>query len=477
MSNQPDLMDKITSLAKRRGFVYPGSEIYGGLANTYDYGPLGTQMRKNIRDLWWQEFVAQREDVYPIESSILMSPRVWEASGHTEAFHDVQVDCRSCQLRTRADHLIEDHLEEKGEEVKVEGLSPQDLADLIKNHQIECPNCGELSWTAPRHFNLLFETHIGIVPEEQSLAYLRGETAQGMFVNFKQVLDSLSPKLPFGIAQIGKSFRNEITKGNFVFRTLEFEQAELEYFFNPDEDDWEKLYGGWKEKMWRFVTKTLGVGEEKLRWREHTNKERSHYSKRTEDLDYKFPFGYKELWGLAYRTDYDLKQHMEESGEDLRYTDPHTGEKFIPHVVEPAAGIDRLFLMVLADAYREEEKRVVLQLKPALAPYQAAVFPLLSNKPKLVKKARTIFEDLQSEFQVVWDDRGNIGKRYYAQDEIGTPFAITVDFDSLDDNQVTIRHRDSMHQERIAIPQLSNYLRSCIIKACPDAKNTGGSRG
>lgn len=475
MAKQSDLMDKITSLAKHRGFVYPGSEIYGGLANTYDYGPLGAQMRKNIRDLWWKKFITQRKDIYPIESSILMSSKVWEASGHTKAFYDIQVDCRSCQLRTRADHLIEDYFTQKGEERKAEGLSLQELAKIIEDHQIKCPNCRSLNWTTPRQFNLLFETQIGIVPEEQSLTYLRGETAQGVFVNFKQVLDSLSPQLPFGIAQIGKSFRNEITKGHFIFRTLEFEQAELEYFFNPEEKNWEELYEYWKNQVWNFITENLGISKAKLRWREHTNEERSHYSKRTEDLDYEFPFGHKELWGLAYRTDYDLKQHMRESGRDLRYTDPHTGEKFIPHVIEPAAGIDRLFLMILVDAYREEEKRVVLQLEPTLAPYQVAVFPLLSNKPELVKKAREIFEDLQNEFQVVWDERGNIGKRYYSQDEIGTPFCITVDFDSLDDNRVTIRHRDSMEQERIAIPQLSNYLRSCIIKACPDAENAGGS--
>jgi glycyl-tRNA synthetase len=455
-----DKMTKITSLAKRRGFVYPGSEIYGGLANTWDYGPLGAQLLKNIRDSWWKVFVTDREDVYPIESGILMSPKVWEASGHTTAFNDMLIDCRSCQLRTRADHIIEDHFAKKGDEIKAEGLSPQDLADILENHAIKCPKCGEFNWTSPRKFNLLFETHIGIVQEKQSLAYLRGETAQGMFVNFKQVVESLSPKLPFGIAQVGKSFRNEITKGNFTFRTLEFEQAELEYFFNPEDEDWEKLYEYWKDEMWNYITKDIGISEKKLRWRAHTDEERSHYSKRTEDLDYKYPFGFKELWGLAYRTDYDLKQHMNESGVDLRFKDSKTGKKFIPHVIEPAVGVNRIALMALVDAYQEEKKRVVLKLKPELAPYTAAVFPLLSNKPKLVDKAREVFSKVRAKYNTAWDARGNIGKRYFSQDEIGTPFCVTIDFDSLKDGAVTIRERDSMKQERVAIDKVIKYIES-----------------
>lgn len=458
MNDQDNLMAEIVALAKRRGFVYPGSEIYGGLANTWDYGPLGAQLLKNIRDLWWRKFVTDREDIYPIESGILMSPRVWEASGHTKAFHDIQVDCRHCQMRTRADHLIEDYFEDKGEEMKVEGMALSDLAGLIEKHHIGCPNCGAFDWASPRRFNLLFETHIGIVPETQSLAYLRGETAQGMFVNFKQVLDSANPKLPFGIAQIGKSFRNEITKGRFTFRTLEFEHAELEYFFNPKEQDWQELYDFWKGVIWEFVTKTLGVSEESLRWRVHTDQERSHYSKRTEDLDYHFPFGWKELWGHAYRTDYDLTQHMKESGVDLRYTDPETGEKFIPHVVEPAVGINRLMLTILVDGYVQKKDRAILKLRPHLAPYTLAVFPLLANKPQLIDKARQVYTQLRRHYRVAWDDRGNIGKRYYAQDEIGTPWCLTIDFQTLDDDTVTVRDRDTTNQERIEVAGLGQFF-------------------
>jgi len=451
-------MKKVVSLSKRRGFVYPGSQIYGGLANTWDYGPLGTILMKNIRDSWWTTFITQRKDMFPLDSGILMSPRVWEASGHTRAFNDMLIDCRNCKLRTRADHLIENHLELKGEEAKVEGLSAQDLADIIQNHSIVCPKCKKNNWTAPRAFNLLFETNIGIVPENQSKAYLRGETAQGIFVNFRQVVESMRPKLPFGIGQIGKSFRNEITKGNFVFRTLEFEQAEIEYFFDPDKEDWKKVFSDWKDKMHAFVVDGLGIDEKKLRWREHTDEERSHYSKHTEDLDYRFPFGYKELWGLGYRTDYDLKNHMQESGQDLRYLDPMTNKKLVPHVIEPAVGVNRLFLMVLVDAYCEEEKRTVLKLKPSLAPYIAAVFPLLGNKPELKKKAQAIFEMLQKQFSVTTDERGNIGKRYFSQDEIGTPFCITIDFDTLKDEAVTVRERDSMIQSRVVIDELVDYI-------------------
>ncbi|NCN58597.1 glycine--tRNA ligase [Candidatus Microgenomates bacterium] len=457
-----DLMKKIVSLSKRRGFVYPGSQIYGGLANTWDYGPLGTMLMKNIRDSWWTLFITQRRDMFPLDSGILMSPRVWEASGHTSTFNDMLIDCRNCKLRTRADHLIEEHFEEKKEEIKVEGLSSQDLADIIQNHGIVCPKCKKIDWTAPRAFNLLFETNIGIVPENQSKAYLRGETAQGIFVNFKQVVESMRPKLPFGIGQIGKSFRNEITKGNFVFRTLEFEQAEIEYFFDPEQDDWRKLFNSWKDKMQTFVVDELGIDKAKLRWRKHTDDERSHYSRHTEDLDYKFPFGYKELWGIAYRTDFDLKQHMEESGQDLRYLDPQTNKKLVPHVIEPAVGVNRLFLMVLVDAYTEEEKRTVLKLKPSLAPYVAAIFPLLGNKPELKEKAKAIYDKLQKYFSVTIDERGNIGKRYFAQDEIGTPLCITVDFETLTDGAVTIRERDTMAQSRVAIDKIVDYINDIL---------------
>jgi len=321
----------ITALAKRRGFVYPGSEIYGGLANTYDYGPMGTELLRNIKNSWWQTFVHRRTDIYGIDTGILMHPKVWQASGHTDSFTDALVDCKNCRSRTRADHLIENYFEKKAKPQSVEGKSPQQLSDLITKSKINCPVCGKFDWTQVRPFNLLFQTNIGIVPENQSLVYLRGETAQGMFINFKQVLDSQSPQLPFGIAQSGRSFRNEITKGNHIFRTLEFEQLELEYFFDPKKDDWKKLFKTWQDAIWNWVL-SLGINPKHLRWREHTEDERSHYSKRTVDLDYKFPFGWKELWGIAYRTDYDLAQHTKASGVDLNYTDRHTAKKFIPFI-------------------------------------------------------------------------------------------------------------------------------------------------
>lgn len=377
------------------------------------------------------------------------------------------MDCRNCKSRTRADHLIEDYFDKKGEKVKVEGKTVEELSRIIKENNIPCPVCGKHDWTPVRKFNLLFETSIGIVPEAQSRAYLRGETAQGIFVSFKNIIDSTRITLPFGVGQLGKSFRNEITKGNFIFRTLEFEQGEIEYFFDPSVEDWGKLFESWKQSLWRFVTQNLNIREENLHWREHSDEERSFYSKRTEDLEYNFPFGFKELWGLAYRTDYDLKQHMQYSGVDLSYSDPISGRKFIPHVIEPAVGINRLMAMVMLDAHTEEKDRVVLKLKPKLAPYKAAVFPLLANKPQLVELARKIYEDLKKEFLVAWDDRGNIGKRYYSQDEIGTPYCITVDFDSLEKMDVTVRDRDTTKQERIPIKELSTYLRDAIQKDNP----------
>ena len=455
-------MNKIVSFAKRRGFIYPGSEIYGGLANTYDYGPLGVELLQNVKNNWWKHFVTEREDVYGLHSGIIMNPEVWKASGHTASFTDTLVDCRECQNRTRADHLIENHFAKKGEEIKVEGFDISKLDRLIQKEKIVCPNCGAFNWTKTRLFNILFETHIGIVPESQSLAYLRGEIAQGMFINFKQVLDSLSPKLPFGLAQSGAAFRNEVTLGNFIFRTLQFNLSEFEYFFDPKKQDWEKLFEYWKNEMWSWTTKTLGIKEKNLRWRKHTDEERSHYSKKTEDIDYKFPFGLKELYGLAYRTDFDLKNHMEKSGVDLRYTDQKTGNKFIPHVVEPTFGMDRSVLAVLLDGYTEEtlrgNKRVLLKLAPSLAPYKVAVFPLLANKENLVKKARQVYESLRSNFSTVWDDRGNIGKRYFSQDEIGTPWCVTIDYDTLKDETVTVRDRDTTKQVRVKIEKLKEYF-------------------
>jgi glycyl-tRNA synthetase len=461
-------LEKIVALAKRRGFIFPGSEIYGGLANTWDYGPLGVELLRNIKNSWWNHFVTRRENIYGLHSSILMSPKVWEASGHTESFAEVVIDCREGQYRTRGDHLIEDHFESKGEEKKVEGFSVEKMEAIINSEKIKCPNCGKLRWTKPKMFNNLFETHIGIVSGEKNLAYLRGEIAQGMFVNFKNVLDSMSPKLPFGLAQSGAAFRNEITLGKFIFRTLQFNLSEFEYFFDPKRDKWEELYEYWKDEMWKWTSKLLKINEKNLRWRVHTDDERSHYSKKTEDIDYKFPYGFKELYGLAYRTDFDLRNHMEKSGVDLRYTDPESGEKIIPHVVEPTFGMDRTFLALLLEHYYEEEingkKRVVLRLPVKFAPHKIAIFPLLANKPDLVGKAKKVFESLLGKFSVVWDDRGNIGKRYFAQDEIGTPWCVTVDFESLKDDAVTVRDRDTTKQERVSVDKLSEYFQNKVGK-------------
>jgi len=475
-------MDKITALAKRRGFFYPGSELYGGVANTYDYGPVGAELLRNVRNLWWDTFVHKRDDIVGLDASMISHQEIWKASGHVSGFADAMIDCKNCKLRMRADHLIEGYWDVNKEKFqaqhfdtadgiqqdkfdtfvktgKVEGYDTKEMASIIKLLHIPCPNCAKSDWTDVRKFNLLFPVNLGIVEGDQSLAYLRGETAQGMFVNFKNVLASTRVKLPFGIAQLGKSFRNEITPGNAVFRTLEFEQGEIEYFFDPDETNWEELFENWKKLMWEFVTKGLGVKGANLRWREHSDEERSFYSKRTEDLEYQFPFGFKELWGLAYRTDYDLMQHQKFSKKDLQYTDPVTNKKFIPHVIEPAVGINRLFLMVLADSYVEDGERVVLKLRPQLAPFTAAVFPLLANKEELVAKARDIYTALGKEFRVAWDDRGNIGKRYLYQDEIGTPWCVTVDFQTLEDDTVTIRDRDTMKQERIKTSEIPAFLR------------------
>lgn len=454
-------MDKVVSLCKRRGFIFPSSEIYGGLANTYEYGPAGVELKKNIVDLWWKNFVRSRRDMVGIDSSIILHPLTWKASGHVDSFSDAMIDCRACQHRMRADHLIEDYFSAKGEEVKVEGKSEAEFDQIIQENKILCPVCGNFNWTPVRRFNLLFETNIGIVPESQSKAYLRGETAQGIFVSFKNILDSTRVKLPFGVGQVGKSFRNEITLGNFVFRTMEFEQGEIEYFFDPEKTDWRKLFEQWKQDMWLFVTGKLGIKGDNLRWREHTPEERSHYSSRTEDLEYKFPFGFKELWGLAYRGNYDLTQHQNLSGQSLEVIDQDSNRRFLPHVIEPAVGINRLLIMTLLDAYWEdtERNRTVLKLKPELAPYKVAVFPLLKNKPELVAKAEEVYSACAAIVNTAWDDRGNIGKRYLSQDEIGTPVCLTVDFDTLEDNTVTWRDRDSAQQHRVSIDELPQKLK------------------
>jgi glycyl-tRNA synthetase len=479
-------MEKLNALFKRRGFVYPGSELYGGLANTYDYGPVGTELLRNIKNVWWKYFVQKRDDMVGLDASLISHHKIWEASGHTAGFSDALVDCKKCKTRIRADHLLEDWISlnkdidtagktyqvlthEKVslafETEKVEGWDPQEMSEFIQVFSIPCPKCKDnpgTEWTQVRKFNLLFPIHLGIIEGEQSLAYLRGETAQGMFVDFNNIVNSTRVRLPFGIAQVGKSFRNEITLGNSVFRTIEFEQGEIEYFFDPQKNDWSQLFTGWKDTMWKFVTEQLGVKAENLRWREHSDEERSFYSKRTEDLEYNFPFGFKELWGLAYRTDYDLSQHEKHSQKELVVNDPETNEKIKPHVIEPAVGINRLFMMVLSDAYTEEGERILLKLSPKLAPVKVAVFPLLKNKAELVGKARDVYAMLKQEVDgiVAWDDRGNIGKRYLAQDEIGTPFCVTIDFDTLENDTVTIRDRDSASQERIAISELSKFLSS-----------------
>ncbi len=458
MDNQVTL-EKIISLSKRRGFIFAGSEIYGGLANTYDFGPLGTELKRNLLNHWWNTFVTSRQDMYGLDTSVLMSPKVWEASGHTASFTNIMIDCLSCNYRTRADHLVEDALPELG---NVEGKPLEELDKIIADNKIFCPKCKEQNWTKVRNFNQLFETQIGIITEGKNTAYLRGELAQGMFVDFKQVLDSLHPKLPFGLAQSGKAFRNEITMGKFTFRTLEFDLAEFEYFVKPEE--WEKHFEYWKEEMYKFAI-SLGLDKDKLKWRSHSKEELSHYSSRTEDLEYQFPWGSKEMFGLAYRTDFDLKNHIEKSGVDLRYTDPYTNEKFIPHVIEPTFGLSRLVTIILMNAYSEdlEKQRVVLKLPTVLAPYKVAIFPLVANKENISAKANEVFDSLKLIFPTALDGRGNIGKRYFTHDEIGTPFCVTIDYQTLEDNTVTVRDRDTATQQRISVTDLPDFLRKNLI--------------
>lgn len=433
MMHEQDLMEKVVSLCKRRGFVYPGSEIYGGLASTFDYGPMGVELKNNIKRLWWKYFVQSREDMTGLDGGIILSPKAWEASGHVKNFKDPLVECKKCHHRFR----------------------PDKLTDPTK-----CPDCGG-EFTEAKMFSGMFETTIGPVKEEGLTAYLRPETAQAIFVNFKNVLDSTNKKLPFGIGQIGKAFRNEVTTGNFIFRTLEFEQGEIEYFIAPDAD-WNLIFEKWVEYIYGFAD-LIGLPRKEFFNHEIPDEERAFYSKRTIDIEYKFPFGQDELWAIAYRTDYDLSRHQDASGARMEYFDDTTGKRFIPHVIEPTFGIDRTLLAVLGQAYHEEEGRVVLKLKPALAPYKVAVFPLLRNKPELVAKAREVYDDLRKEFMTAWDDRGNIGKRYLAQDEIGTPACITVDFQTLEDGTVTVRDRDTKEQKRVAITELDAIIAASLL--------------
>ena len=458
MSEVEKTMSKIVSLCKRRGFIFQGSDIYGGLANTWDYGPLGAELKRNVKDYWWKKVVHERDDVVGLDSAILMHPRTWQASGHLEGFNDALIDCKQCKSRFRADHLIEDSLN-----MKVEGKSVQELTEIIHGNEIKCPTCGMVAWTEARVFNLMFKTFQGVTEDSSSIVYLRPETAQGIFINFKNVLDSSRMKLPFGIAQIGKSFRNEITPGNFIFRTREFEQMELEFFVKPGED--EKWFEYWRQFMMDFFV-SLGVKKENLRFRDHSPEELSHYSKATTDLEYKFPFGWGELWGIADRTDYDLSRHQEYSGEDMSYFDPETNERYIPYVIEPSLGVDRALLAFLVDAYDEEvlerdeqgnvkDMRVVLHLHPALAPVKCAVLPL---SKKLAEPALEIYQMLSKSFVTDYDDAGSIGKRYRRQDEIGTPLCVTYDFESEQDGCVTIRDRDTMQQERVKIEDIEKYI-------------------
>ncbi len=457
-------LEKVIALAKRRGFVYPTSDIYGGLASSYDYGPMGAEMLRTIRNLWWEEMITRRIDMVGIDSQIMLHPETWVASGHVNAFNDPLVEDKETHKRYRADHLIEAWLEKhpQPEPIVVESLNIDQMADVIEKLKIKSPEGNDVF--PPKAFNIMFQTSIGVVEGEKIPVYLRGETAQGIFTNFHNILNSTRMQLPFGVGQVGKSFRNEITTGQFVFRTLEFEQAEIEYFFDPEQTEWEGLFKEWQEGMWNFINGTLGIREENLRWRRHSDQERSFYSKETYDLEYRYPFGFKELWGIAYRTDYDLKQHIDHSGKDLSYTDPRTNKTMVPHVIEPAVGVNRILLMALCDAYWEdaENQRIVMRFKPALAPFKVAVFPLLKNKPELVEKARGVFKQVARKFAATWDERGNIGKRYYAQDEIGTPFCLTIDFQTLEDDTITVRERDSMQQVRVAIGELESYLRGKI---------------
>ena len=448
-------MDDIISLAKRRGFFYPSSEIYGGLANTWDFGHYGTLLKNNLRDLWWSFFVTSRRNMVGVEASIFLNPKVWEASGHVAGFTDAMLDCKNCKFRPRADLFIED----KVPGTKVEGLPVEKLTEIIRKNKLKCPRCGSTDLTDVRRFNLLFETSIGIVEEAKSKAYLRGEIAQGIFLNYKAVLDTMRVHVPFGIAQVGKAFRNEITMGQAVFRTLEFDLMEFEYFIR--EPEWEKTFSYWQEELKKFA-QMLGIDEKRLRWREHEEHERSHYSKRTTDLEYEFPFGWKEMWAVAYRTDFDLSNHMKHSGTDLKYRDPVTGDMFVPHVIEPTFGLSRLMLVIMHNAYSEQEidgkKRVYLALDPKIAPIKAAIFPLQKDE-KLQKIAINLYNDLRHEFVVEYDNAGNIGKMYRRQDEIGTPFCITIDYQTVEDQTVTVRARDSMKQERRKLDAVSTYIR------------------
>ena len=454
-------METIVNLCKSRGYIYPGSEIYGGLANTWDYGPLGVELKNNVKTLWRKKFVQEKKDIVGLDAAILMNPETWVASGHVSGFSDPLIDCKECKTRHRADKLIEEWAHENKQDIIADGWTDEQMVKFIEDNKIPCPNCGKTNFTSIRKFNLMFKTFQGVTEDSTATVYLRPETAQGIFVDFKNVLRTTRKKMPMGIAQIGKAFRNEITPGNFTFRTREFEQMELEFFCKPGTDlEWFKY---WKEFCENWLL-SLGMKKENIRLRDHSKEELVFYSKATTDIEFNFPFGWGELWGIADRTDYDLTQHMNHSKQDLSYLDPETNERYVPYVIEPSLGADRVTLAFLCNAYDVEDlgegdSRVVLHLHPALAPYKVAILPL---SKKLGDKANEIFDKISKSFSCDYDEAGSIGKRYRREDEIGTPYCLTVDFDTLEDNQVTIRDRDTMEQVRIPIDEVENYINEKI---------------
>ena len=454
-------METIVNLCKSRGYIYPGSEIYGGLANTWDYGPLGVELKNNVKALWRKKFIQEKKDIVGLDAAILMNPETWVASGHVSGFSDPLIDCKECKTRHRADKLIEEWAHENKQDIIADGWTDEQMVKFIQDNKIPCPNCGKTNFTSIRKFNLMFKTFQGVTEDSTATVYLRPETAQGIFVDFKNVLRTTRKKMPMGIAQIGKAFRNEITPGNFTFRTREFEQMELEFFCKPGTDlEWFKY---WKEFCENWLL-SLGMKKENIRLRDHSKEELVFYSKATTDIEFNFPFGWGELWGIADRTDYDLTQHMNHSKQDLSYLDPETNERYVPYVIEPSLGADRVTLAFLCNAYDVEDlgegdSRVVLHLHPALAPYKVAILPL---SKKLGEKANEIFDKLSKSFSCDYDEAGSIGKRYRREDEIGTPYCLTVDFDTLEDNQVTIRDRDTMEQVRIPIDEVENYINGKI---------------
>ena len=455
-------MEDIVNFCKQYGYIFPGSEIYGGLANTWDFGPLGRELKENIKKCWWKKFIVENKYNYGLDAAILMNPNVWVASGHVASFADPLIDCRKCKARSRADKLIEEYFAKNNISGSADGWSNEELTNYIKEHNICCPKCGTCDFTDIRQFNLLFETSQGVTEDTKNKIYLRGETAQGIFVNFLNVQRTMRAKVPFGIGQIGKSFRNEITPGNFIFRVREFEQMELEFFCKPDSDlEW---FGFYKSYCNSFL-KDLGIKPENLRNRDHEKQELSFYSKATTDIEYHYPFGWGELWGIADRTDYDLSTHMEHSKKDLRYIDPETNERYLPYVIEPSVGVERLFLAVLCDAYERQvlengTEREVLHLIPALAPFKATILPLVKKVHS--QKANEIYSDLLRDFYVSYDDAGSIGKRYRRCDAIGVPFCITVDDETINDDIVTVRNRDTMTQEKVKVSDLKEYIKNAV---------------